>query len=236
MHDTPTMRRREYLGAGLGLALGGSGGCLQAVLTDGGDAGEPLRRLSIGDSNAPPDQAPFELEIAVSDRFVTTEATATLESAVRNVGDTPEQHGPAYYKGSSATMGAEGILLYSTRAADSPPPDYVPRCVTGADSGPNRRGFSLEGEPRVQLEPGESLTNTLLVADDPTVEGCVSPDTYRFGDIFFLEEAPETLVTYDEARRRDDAFLWEWTLVVEDISEAEAGEAVRGSHSGNTRS
>lgn len=184
------------------------------------------RRVSIADATEPPDGSRIDCSIAVSDPWVTTGSTAVLEATIENAGDRTDRFPPAFYKASSEGCGAKGILLYSTRAPDGPSADYAPPCfgdddstegTRGAGTGSDTVGFTLETPPTSTLQPGERQTETILVVDDPTAEGCVPEGEYRFEETHALAPVPEGEYPREEVRALDEAFVWEWTVVVEDV-------------------
>lgn len=187
-------------------------------MTRSSESGQPSdakRRISVGDVGTPPKAAPFSLSLAIEDPWVTTAGTAVLEATISNTGEQTNQLGPAYYKGSSGPGGQEGVLLYSEDAPDSPPPDYVPPCFQETPSDGYIRTYTSGGEQHVawtleyplgqELAPGESSTSRLLVADDPTVNGCLPPGQYQFVE--------------PHSYGSDESFEWKWSLSVEDVSD-----------------
>lgn len=185
------------------------------------------RRVSLSDATETPEALPFDLSVEVTDPWISAESTATLTATITNTGDDARMFSQAFRKGRSGTNGREGILLFSTNAPEAPPEDYAPPCLRGASPteyerqivGP--RGsvtFTMEGTI-FELQPGESRTDTLLVVDDPTVDGCVLPGTYTFEESH--TRTPVTRAELDSGAERSDpgSFVWSFTLVVEDVEE-----------------
>lgn len=205
-------------------------GCVGLGVPDPTPSDNAKKRVSVRDVGDPPPDAPFDLSLDVVDPWITDESTARLEATIENAGDRTDDFPPAFYKGSSEAHGAKGILLYSTDAPDCPPEDYVPPCSSGedpsaiwrrADRDADYVSFTLEGKLQTALEPGESRTDTILVVDDPTGDGCVPEGSYQFSQTHAIAPPPggEGGYTREELRSLDEVYLWEWTVVVEDVVE-----------------
>lgn len=201
-----------------------------------GEFGEPpadaKRRVSLTDVGTTPEEADVALDVAVTDPWIAPDGTATLEAWMRNVGDEPDTFSLPYYKGHSAQHGEPGLLLYSTEAPDGPPEGYAPECLYGSADGDDAWDppgthdgehvlFTAELRLPPELAPGESHTETLRIAEDPTVEECLPPGEYRFGRVVRLEEVAEgedgETVGFDEVEEREDLFLWTFTVAVETL-------------------
>lgn len=232
------MRRRRYLETSAGLVTAGLAGCTSLASPSADEPDPPddaARRISLADVGTTPAEVDAVFEVAVRDPWVAPGGTAALEATVRNGGLETQRFQLPFYKGASDRYGDPGIVLYSTQAPDGPAEDDAPACLNGDDGGGAERDdrddhdggpdrddllFTAEMPPRPALEPGESHTETLLVADDPTVEGCVPAGEYRFGRMVQLEEIPDgTRIDFDEVEERDDVALWTFTLLVEDLME-----------------
>jgi len=127
-----------------------------------------------------PDSAPVEFDVRVVDGTVTPEGTAVLEVSVTNTGETEREVTTPYYKGLSD--GNPGVLLYSLEALDSPDRDDVPPCIADPDTSHEYVEWTDEGPLSHQLNPGTTATDELVLASDPTVDGCFPPGEYRFED------------------------------------------------------
>lgn len=224
------MDRRAFL-AGIGIAsLGLSAGCLddapaERTNEDGGDgngendevgngkdegfAGGFARYVSIAVVDGPPEEAPVEFDVCVTDDRVTAEGSAFLEITTENTDDSVRRVQSPYYKGSSARAGEPGILLYSLGAPDSPSEDYAPECIDDPESTREYHEFTDEGLPKHELRPGETATDRLMLVDDPTVGGCVPTGEYRF------ESTP---VLFDDGRDPVEEVdpKWGFTLEIRD--------------------
>lgn len=220
------MRRRRYLETSAALVTAGLAGCTSLASPSADEQNPPddaARRISLTDVGTTPAEVDAEFDVAVGNPWVTPDGTAALEATVRNGGPETQRFQPAFYKGPSDRYGDPGIVLYSTQAPDGPAEGDAPACLNGDDhdDGDDRDylTFTTEMQLGPALEPGESHTETLLVADDPTVEGCVPAGEYRFGRTVQLEEIPDgTRIEFDEVEERDDVALWTFTLLVEDLT------------------
>lgn len=229
------MDRRRYLETTAGLVTAGLAGCLSLASPSTDDPDPPddaARRISVADVGTTPAEVAAEFDVAVGDPWIAPDGTAAVEATVRNGGLETERFSLPIYKAPSSRYGKPGIVLYNTGAGDAPPEDYAPTCLYGESDGGERNwepGTTLDGEdltytregpPHPELAFGESHTETLLVADDPTVEGCLSAGEYRFGRMVRLEELPDgTRIAFDEVEEREDVTLWTFTLLVEDLTE-----------------
>ncbi len=127
-----------------------------------------------------PEGSPIELDVAVTEEWVTEERTARLSASVTNTGESPRTVKPAYYKGSSAAAGEPGVLLYSLQAPDSPS-DYTPaECIEHEEATVDEIWWTTESAPVTELDPGETTSDDLIVVDDRSVDGCFPPGEYRF--------------------------------------------------------
>lgn len=203
------VKRRTVLG-GVGLALSPSlVGCLGDAAADkpnDGDGSEPTdafaRTVSIAAVDSVPEAAPVAFEIEMLEKRISETGTAVLEITSANTGDAPRTIVP-YYKGRSADAGDPGIVLYALTAPDGPPEDDAPECI--ADPKPTRDSINFTEEGYVpEVQPGETLTEEYVVADDPSVDGCVPPGEYRF----------EREHLFDRADGETVEFTWGFTLRV----------------------
>lgn len=107
-----------------------------------------------------------------------------------NADDSDRKVKTPYYKGTSE--GESGILLYSLEAPDSPSKDYTPECIE--DPSPSQEAVERtdEGPLTFTLEPGETATDELVVADDPSDDGCFPPGEYRFESHHAVDETEFT--------------------------------------------
>lgn len=208
------MKRRAILGVAVTTSAVAICGCSSTGSSDADPPEDAERKIAIEESSSVPEGAPVDPSIAVADPWVTSESTATLEATVENTGDETRHCPPPYYKGSSGTESEDGILLYNLQAADSPPTDYVPPCFPGAPEGGyvDHNGehvyWTLEGYLGPKLAPGESATDTILLADDPTTNSCIPAGSYEFQSGF------------DDGD--DGAFNWSFTVTVEDVTESQS--------------
>ncbi len=180
MDKSDVNRRKILIASGIGLAIP-LGGCLDKedgfTLDNAAEDDTFERTVSIEHVEAAPEDSPLEFDASVTDETITEDRTATLEVSITNAGDSARTVQPAFYKGASSANGEAGILLYSVRAPDSPSADDGPECH---DETSERLEWTTEELPQTSIEPEETATETLVVVDDPTVEGCVPPGTYRF--------------------------------------------------------
>ncbi|MFC4358064.1 hypothetical protein ACFO0N_08905 [Halobium salinum] len=205
-------RRRLLSGLTTGTLLPFTAGCLSSLdgsspdsttteADDPSDTDDFRRAVSVVAVDDVPNEVPVALDVRVVQPHATTEQTARLETTVTNAGDADDRFPPAYYKGASSEG---GLLLYSTRAPDGPDPDSGPDCVGTSGKSADELAWTTEGVGPVQLEPDESTTEELLVADDPTTVGCVPTGRYRFETRYAVGD-PEDGRTFD----------WGFTLRVE---------------------
>ncbi|WP_114578918.1 hypothetical protein [Saliphagus sp. LR7] len=193
------MHRRRFL-AGVGPAillpgcLGGVGAGSENGDDDGTDdanendtADDFERVVSIADTGDLPDRAPIAFDLRVLEERVAADGAALLELETTNVGDCDRTVSP-YYKGRSGTDGPAGIVLYSLEAADSPGEDYRPECIDDPEPTQEAIDFTTEEGVHHELDPGEAVTDEYVVADDPSVEGCVPSGEYRFESTHVFEE------------------------------------------------
>lgn len=207
------MRRRTFLGAAVTAGTVAIAGCSSAGGSSAESPEDARRKVDVEVDSPLPDEAPVDFSLAVADQWVTSESTATLEATVENTGEGVRHCPPPYYKGSSDLAGEEGILLYNLEAPDSPPADYVPPCFDDApekayvDHDDTEVYWTREGYLGPELAPGESATDTVLVVDDPTADGCLPAGRYAF----------RSAVPSD-----DGSFEWSFTVSVEDVSESKS--------------
>ncbi|MGM0605523.1 MAG: hypothetical protein ACQETB_07605 [Halobacteriota archaeon] len=143
-----------------------------------GSAATLERRVFVTEVDGVPDAVPVDFRVRVLENAITQEGTAVLEAVVTNTGETERRVQTPYYKGSSDNV--PGILLYSVKAPDRPSKDETPPCFE--DSSPSQEflEWTDEGPLSHTLAPGETERSELLVADDPTLDGCFQPGSYRF--------------------------------------------------------
>lgn len=208
------MDRRTYIGAFAGCAGLGSvalGGWYSSGASESASPPEDARReVSVVDSELDPSDAPVSFDVTVEDPWITSSSTATLKATTVNDADDERQIQPAYYKGASSTAGDPGIVVYHQDAGDFDVESYSSPCFSGDESpvstrerdGDDELMFTAEANLGAVLGSGESRTERLIVADDPTVDGCFPPGTYEF-------EARHTLA--------GDTISWHWGIVVETV-------------------
>lgn len=217
------MQRRTYLGAlaGGGLAVGGfvvartsrdssASSGETPTNTPPDDAPSAAKRwVTIGDVGPVPNESPVTFDIEIDDPWITPDSTATFTITTTNRSDEERSVSPALVKGTSADGSEDGLVVYSHRARDFEIEAYEPPCFDDEDAaefvrtsefdGEEQVVFTMEGHSSDSIGAGESRTEQLIVADDPTVEDCFPPATYRF----------ETLYSFDETGES-----WPWELVV----------------------
>lgn len=155
--------------------------------TNGGEPGSGSgspedfgRQVDVTAVDDVPDSVPVEFDVRVVDGAITPEGTAVLEVSVTNTGDTGREVTTPYYKGLSD--GNPGVLLYSLEAPDSPDRGDVPPCIVDPVASQEHVEWTDEGPLSHQLDPGATATDELVLASDPTVDGCFPSDEYRFED------------------------------------------------------
>jgi hypothetical protein len=136
------------------------------------------RTVSVIDTDTVPKEAPVEYDVNIVDGQISENGSALVSITAKNTGDSTYPILP-YYKGRSAQTGDPGILLYELRAADSPSEEYKPECID--DPSPTHDGVLFTTEAYVsKIEPGKIKTFKYIIADDPSVHGCIPPGEYRF--------------------------------------------------------
>lgn len=188
------MRRRRVLAA-TGCALTSAfAGCLaEGNGTDGNgndngeNSGEPDRRngspeeferqVAVAAVDGVPESVPVAFDARVTDRTITTDGPAILEVSVTNTGEEAREVETPYYKGTSEEP---GVLLYSLEAPDSPDRDRAPACIGDPDADQEYAEWTDEGPLSHRLDPGATATDELVLAGDPTADGCFQPGEYRF--------------------------------------------------------
>jgi len=171
------------------------------------DSGEFRRTVSVKRVDSVPEHSDIELDINVDRDTVTPNQSAILNATVSNLSDETIEVLPAYYKGKPTDDSESGILLYSLRAGDSPGRDYAPDCIDDPSAEKDTLLWTTEQRLPTELPPGESLTEELVVVDDPTVDGCIPSGEYRF------EEVHST----GEQQSNGEQFEWGFTLEVTTI-------------------
>ncbi len=162
------------------------------------------RSVEVTQVDAVDDAFGVDLQIVVEQPTLSHNHTATLKSTVTNTGDSTGRFRPAYYKGSSGGSGTAGILLYSLTAPDSPPSNYTPECIGTSGKSSDQLVWTTESLPLTELQPAETMSNRLIVVDDPTEEGCIPPGTYQF----------ETAYKIGESQDASPQFTWGFTLEI----------------------
>lgn len=148
------------------------------------------RRVSIGSVEPMAGTSPITFDVQLDVPWITPDSTASFTIATANASDETRQVGPAFFKGASSRFGEPGIVVYNARSRDFDVDDYVPPCFSGRDHDPYVRTrdtddgaevtFTREGLGPEPIPAGGSRTERFVVADDPTVAGCVPPNRYRF--------------------------------------------------------
>lgn len=208
------MKRRTFLGGAATTGAVAIAGCSSTGSSSVEQPEDARRKIDVEVDSSLPDEAPVDFSIAVADQWVTSESTATLDATVKNTGDEARRCPPPYYKGSSGRESEDGILLYNLQAADSPPADYVPPCfaATSEEAYVDHDGehvyWTLEHYLGPELAPDESTTDTILLVDDPTANGCLPAGSYAF----------QSGVSDGD----DVSFDWSFTVSVEDVSESQS--------------
>ncbi|GAB3689390.1 hypothetical protein GCM10028857_24660 [Salinarchaeum chitinilyticum] len=207
------MKRRAFLGAAVTTGAVAIAGCSSAGSSTAGSPEGIRRKIDVEVDSPLPDEAPVDFSIAVADQWATSESTATLEATVENTSDEARSCPPPYYKGHSDDAGEEGIILYNLQAANDLTASFVPSCFVDdrAEEDVNNDNrfvyWSQETYFGPELSPGESTTDTILVVDDPTTNGCLPAGSYAF----------RSSVSDGD----DVSFDWSFTVTVEDVSESQ---------------
>lgn len=217
------MDRRAFCRRIACLSVAGASGCLAedsdpASANAADDAGatddsEPVpkpddarRRVDLNHVDEVPDDVPLSATLDVRRPWITKDRTAALELQLTNERSSTTETQPLYHKGASSAAGEPGILVVETGRVQqgSDPPSIDGECW--ADPAPSvpAPSFTTEDPPTLELAPEESGAIAFGVYDDPSVEGCFPPGTYRF-------ERPN-LVAGTE-------FRWGFTIEVRDVSD-----------------
>ncbi|WP_435197275.1 hypothetical protein [Natronomonas sp. EA1] len=108
--------------------------------------------------------------------WVTAEDTARLTVELENEADDPREIGPVV--GDPVfPVNRDGILLWDETGTTEPQP---PDCI-GTDGKADRPvGYSGGMRPPVELDAGETVTRTVIIADDANTTGCIPGGRYRF--------------------------------------------------------
>ncbi len=176
------MKRRTVL-LGATTALSGGSGCLGRANDSAPrstEMGDFSRTVSIARTDSVPARFPVNLTLDVAQPNITSSQTARLTATVTNTGTSDGEFDVPYYKGASSDAGDPGILLYAHSAPDSPSTDDAPDCIATDGKSENELGWSNEAAKTVSLDPDETASEKLLVADDPTTDGCFPTGTYGF--------------------------------------------------------
>jgi hypothetical protein len=136
------------------------------------------RHVAVTSVDDVPEGLPVSFDIRVSGETITTAGSGRLEVSVTNTGETAREVATPFYKGTSEDE--PGILLYSLEAPDSPDAGGEPSCITDPSPSQESVEWTDEGPLHHRLDPGMTGTDELVLASDPTVEGCFPPGEYRF--------------------------------------------------------
>lgn len=168
------------------------------------DARREVELVAVGDV---PDDVPLSATLEVRRPWITENRTAVLELEMTNEGSSTVETSPLYVQGASADAGDPGVLVLGTSGIQqsSEPAHLDVECWENPEPSVDQPSFSSANPPQVELAPGETGSFDLIVDDDPSVEGCFPPGTYRF-----------------ERRNTDGgtSFRWGFTLEVADVSNA----------------
>lgn len=215
------MDRRAFCRRIACLSVVGASGCLaedsnpaSANAADDADAtddSEPVpkpddarRRVELTDVDEVPGDVPLSATLEVRYPWITTNETTALALSMTNAGSERREHSPLYYKGASSHRGEPGLLVVTAYEKHEPRTAVTPDCWENSEPRVDSPSFTTEEPPSHDLAPGETVVTNLVVADDPSVEGCFPPGTYRF-------ERPN-LVDGTE-------FRWSFTIEVRDVSD-----------------
>lgn len=177
------IRRRALIGGCVG-AVAAVSGCfgrlndLRYRITD-----DFARRVSIADVDSAPEDFPLEFDITVTAETISADRYGTLEIATTNRSESTRETQIPIYKGASDAAGEPGILLYAAATPDGPSTEGGPECSTSEEV-----RWTLEGRPTVDLEPGETMVDEFVIADDPSVTGCFPVGEYRFEGLFSADD------------------------------------------------
>lgn len=169
-----------------------------------GTSGEFQRQVGVTAVDDVPDSVPVEFDVRVVEGTITPEGTGVLEVSVTNTGGTEREVTTPYYKGLSD--GNPRVLLYSLEAPDSPDRGDVPPCIADPGASQEHVEWTDEGPLSHRLDPGATATDELVLAGDPTVDGCFPPGEYRFEDHHSVDGTE---------------FTWGFTVEVTDASGGE---------------
>jgi hypothetical protein len=136
-----------------------------------------FRTVSLIDRFLPDDDHQVEVTAEVTEDWITSNHTATVDVTLTNRASELR----AFYQFDEVDVrrglfNDEGAILSTLVDA--------PDCIgtDGKEKGP----FGEDGASwSEELAPGESLTMTFGVADDPRTRGCIPPATYRFDWEYF---------------------------------------------------
>jgi len=154
------------------------------------DAKREIRNVAI---SGVPEDAPVSFDVTVADPWITPSSTATLSVTTVNETEAEQSVRPAFITGQSSDFGPEGVVCYNHVAADFDVGEYAPPCYSGGSNesyvrvsdGSDEEDyvvFASYGYGTDTIPPGDSRAGSVIVADDPTVDGCFPPDSYRVVD------------------------------------------------------
>jgi hypothetical protein len=131
-----------------------------------------FRRVSIVEQFSPADDRQVDLTAELTEPWITSEHTATMDVTLTNRG--PDTR--TFYDFDEVEL-RRG--LFNSGGALLGPVEYPPECIgtDGLKSGPFGHNAAVWAE---DLAPGESVTLTFGIVDDPRTRGCISPGTYRY--------------------------------------------------------
>lgn len=191
------MRRRSFL-ATITSGTVVLSGCIASSSgqSDGDTSGDPpadaRREVQNAAIGGVPDDAPVSFEVTVADPWITSSSTAAF--SVTTVNETEEEQSvrPAFITGLSSDFGPKGVVCYNHVAADFDIEEYAPPCYSGGSNEAYVRVadvskgddvvFARYGYGTDTISPRDSREGSVIVADDPTVDGCFPPDSYRVVD------------------------------------------------------
>lgn len=190
------MHRRECLATISAGAIYPLGGCLRSSSPSRGTQETPpddaKRTVDLDVGSDAPDGVPVSYHGEVTDPWITPSSPAAFSVTTTNDSGDDLDVQPVFVKGTSSRFGEPGIVVYNHVARDFEIEEYAPPCFpdstddsyvrTWESDDEHEVVFTREGWGPEPVDARSSRRETFVVADDPTVDGCFPPGTYRLED------------------------------------------------------
>ncbi|WP_140408923.1 hypothetical protein [Natronolimnobius baerhuensis] len=181
------MNRRNILATSGLIAFTSTAGCLGLgnQMTDDFE-----RKLSIHELEQDDNDSPYTLDVVTLENEINSQHSATFEISITNDSQSVVGARIPFYKMPSSNHGSAGIIIYSLAAADSLSVDSAPECASNEDI-----NWTLEGVQTPDLEPGETISNEYIIADDPSADGCFPTGEYQMESLMRYGQQDEDVTS-----------------------------------------